>query len=298
MTERLDTLEDLAAIDPQKACKEIVDHEQQQPDYNLKNSLRITRKKGFFSDTITCQPQKELLSKLAAYREQQGISSNWSKMGQRLLALINNPKAKDEIIYMKLVAFKQLYDRENEVDPILTRDSALGPLPPIVDGRFFGKTYPTRQILRTYVEQAIGNLSHRGPARQRGGSVAKLPLFTRKMPRRQQKGGGVTAPLGFYQEGAQMQGTSSYETGVGLAGMTENMARAALVQTGGQQKQRQRQQQGGFTPSVMGSFAANGLSLLPVASYMGYRMMKKSKTSKTRKGKAARTGRKRQTRRT
>ena len=298
ITERLDTLEDLAAIDPQKACKEIVDHEQQQPDYNLKNSLRITRKKGFFSDTITCQPQKELLSKLAAYREQQGIRSNWNKMGQRLLALINNPKAKDEIIYMKLTAFKQLYDRENEVDPILTRDSALGPLPPIVDGRFFGKTYPTRQILRTYVEQAIGNLSHRGPARQRGGSVAKLPLFTRKMPRRQQKGGGVTAPLGFYQEGAQMQGTSSYETGVGLAGMTENMARAALIQTGGQQKQRQRQQQGGFTPSVMGSFAANGLSLLPVASYMGYRMMKKSKTSKTRKGKAARTGRKRQTRRT
>ena len=88
-----------------------------------------------------------------------------------------------------------------------------------------------------------------------------------------------------------MQGTTSYETGVGLAGMTENMARAALVQTGGKRRQ---QQQGGFAPSVMGSFAANGLSLLPVASYMGYRMMKKSKT---RKGKAARTGRKRQTRR-
>jgi len=119
---------------------------------------------------------------------------------------------------------------------------------------------------------------------------------------RQQKGGGVTMPLGFFQEGAQMRGTYGSETGTGLGVMTDHMARSALVQTGGQtgghkkatRKQR-KQQKGGFAPSIMGSFAANGLSLLPMAGYMGYRMMNKG--SKTRKGKAGRTGRKRQTRR-
>jgi hypothetical protein len=134
----------------------------------------------------------------------------------------------------------------------------------------------------------------------------KTAALTRKMKQQRQRqqrqqGGGVTMPLGFYQDGAQMNGTYGSETGVGLGVMTANMARSALVQTGGRkkatrkQRKQQRQQRGGFAPSVMGSFAANGLSLLPVASYMGYRMMNKG--TKTRKSKAGRTGRKRQTRR-
>jgi hypothetical protein len=78
--------------------------------------------------------------------------------------------------------------------------------------------------------------------------------------------------------------------------MTANMARSALVQTGGRKKAtRKQKQRGGFAPSAMGSFATNGLSLLPVASYMGYRMMNKG--NKTRKSKTGRTGKKRQTRR-
>ena len=101
-------------------------------------------------------------------------------------------------------------------------------------------------------------------------------------------------PLGFYQDGAQMNGAYGSETGVGLGVMTANMARSAVLQSGGKKKvTRKQKQQGGFAPSVMGSFAANGLSLLPVASYMGYRMMNKG----PRKSKAGRTGRKRQTRR-
>jgi len=310
MTARIDALEDLAAVDPKKACTDILDHERQQPNYNLKNSLRVTRKKGFFGDSITCPPQKDILSEIASYRQRQRIpSSTVEKLGSRLLALINNPKASDEIIYMKLIAFKQLYDAEISRNPQQLGhpgEQPLGPLPPIEKGIFYGQKYPKRDVLRAYVTEALRILTARIPqtaginarrmppitSRQIAGARTKMPFLTRKMPRRQQRrnqqGGG---PLGFYQEGAQMHGTSAYETGVGLAGMTENMARAALIQTGGQ---RQRQQQGGFTPSVMGSFAANGLSLLPVASFMGYRMMKKSKT---RKGKAARTGRKRQTRR-
>jgi hypothetical protein len=37
-------------------------------------------------------------------------------------------------------------------------------------------------------------------------------------------------------------------------------------------------QAGGFAPSLMSSFVSNGMSLLPVASYLGYRQMKNRKT--------------------
>ena len=147
----------------------------------------------------------------------------------------------------------------------------------------------------------------------RGGS-RKTSTLTRKMyrlQRRKQSGGGVTMPLGFYQDGAQMQGTYGSETGVGLGGMSSTMVREALTQTGGstfgsRRRQRRRRetrkaQQGGFSPSIMGSFAANGLSLLPVASYMTYRMTHNSKSKKgpkrTRKSGPVKTGRRRQTRR-
>ena len=34
---------------------------------------------------------------------------------------------------------------------------------------------------------------------------------------------------------------------------------------------------GGFSPSVMGAFAANGMRLVPMAGYMGYRMYSNEK---------------------
>jgi hypothetical protein len=86
----------------------------------------------------------------------------------------------------------------------------------------------------------------------------------------QQQGGGVNMPLAYFQDGAQMRGTEGSETGVGLAGMSSGFVREALTQTGG--KRRSRRQQGGFSPSVMGAFAANGARLLPLAAYMGYKM--------------------------
>ncbi len=82
-------------------------------------------------------------------------------------------------------------------------------------------------------------------------------------------------PLAFYQDGAQMRGTYAEPTGTGLAASNNNWARAPLSQTGGS-----KQQQGGFSPSVMGSFLANGARLLPAAGYMGYRMFQKAKTLK------------------
>lgn len=90
---------------------------------------------------------------------------------------------------------------------------------------------------------------------------------------RNQSGGFATSmPLGFHQAGAQFAGTFAYPTGDQPVFPTEgNFIRAPLTQT----------QNGGFSPSVMGAFAENGARLLPMAGYMGYRMLSNQK--KTRK---------------
>ena len=86
---------------------------------------------------------------------------------------------------------------------------------------------------------------------------------------RKQNGG---MSLGYFKDGAQMQGTYAEETGV----QGPAWFRPALSQTGG------------FSPSVMGSFATNGLRLVPLAAYMGYKMYSKTKTSKSTKSKRTR----------
>ena len=45
------------------------------------------------------------------------------------------------------------------------------------------------------------------------------------------------------------------------------------------------EQTGGWAPSLMTAFAQNGMRLLPIAGYMGYKMMKNSKTWNNKKGK-------------
>ena len=83
-------------------------------------------------------------------------------------------------------------------------------------------------------------------------------------------------PLAYYQDGAQMRGTYAEATGVGLGVSTNSMARTGIQQTGG--RRQQQQQEGGFSPSIMGPVVQNGMSLLPVASYMGYKMLKGRKS--------------------
>lgn len=95
-----------------------------------------------------------------------------------------------------------------------------------------------------------------------------------------QIGGGVNMPLAYFLDGAQMNGTYPEPTGTGLAATSNSWVRAPLSQTGG--RRGTRKQQGGFSPSIMGSFVANGARLIPAAGYMGYRMFEKA--SKTRKG--------------
>jgi hypothetical protein len=95
---------------------------------------------------------------------------------------------------------------------------------------------------------------------------------------RKQRGGGYGLPQAYFQEGAQFAGTSPFETGTGLGASTAIMAREPL-QVGGNQK-------GGFPPSVMGRFVANGMMFLPAVGYIVYKRMKNGQSkSKTRRHK-------------
>lgn len=98
----------------------------------------------------------------------------------------------------------------------------------------------------------------------------KIAALHKKM--RKQRGG---MPQGFHQPGAQFVHTSPTPTGVETVFPTDGaFVRAPL-----------HSQAGGFYPSVMGAFAANGSSLVPVAGYMGYKMFSNNKQKTTRKNK-------------
>ena len=114
---------------------------------------------------------------------------------------------------------------------------------------------------------------------------ARMTRYQRRTYKRKQQGGYVGMPLGYFRDGAQMQGTYTDATGTGLAGTSASWAREPLAQTGGfvkrgarlTKKRVTRKQQGGFAPSVMGAFVTNGMRFLPVAGYMGYKMWKNSR---------------------
>lgn len=118
---------------------------------------------------------------------------------------------------------------------------------------------------------------------------ARMTRYTRSSVTRAkaQQGGYVGMPLGYFKDGAQMQGTYTDPTGTGLAGTSAAWAREPLAQTGGKRLTRKHRaqrgsQRGGFPASVMGSFIANGMQVLPVAGYMGYKMWSKSRKAGSR----------------
>ena len=107
--------------------------------------------------------------------------------------------------------------------------------------------------------------------RSRASRVTRARRFT------QQRGGYVGMPLAYFKDGAQMQGTTTEPTGIGLGGSTASWAREPIAQRGGSVK---RSQQGGFAPSIMGSFVGNGLRLVPAVAYVGYKMYKNGRKTK------------------
>lgn len=116
---------------------------------------------------------------------------------------------------------------------------------------------------------------------------AKIAARTKRMAgrktqkQRKQQGGG-SMPLAYFKDGAQFVNTYADPTGVGMGDGSSTMIRGSISQTGGRRSQKQ---QGGFSPSVMGSFVNMGTRLVPVAAYMGYKLWnnKSHKTRKTRK---------------
>lgn len=99
---------------------------------------------------------------------------------------------------------------------------------------------------------------------------------------RKQRGGATAMPLTYYAPGAYETRTTD-ATGAGLASQAGNWTRTPLLSMRGGRRLRQtRRQKGGFAPSVMGAFASNGLRLLPVAGYMGYKLWNGA-SAKTRK---------------
>jgi phosphohistidine phosphatase SixA len=121
----------------------------------------------------------------------------------------------------------------------------------------------------------------------------KIADISKRMTRKQRGGNGSTGMPLTYHTGNQPQTYSTTPTGVGLTGETANWIRPPLTQSGGRRSRRSqgggfglrakrtrhtlRALHGGFTAEIMGSFAANGARLMPVAAYLGYNMYKNQK---------------------
>ena len=126
-------------------------------------------------------------------------------------------------------------------------------------------------------------LSLKGEDRCNVADTRKIARISKMLARksRKQRGGGVSMPLAYFQDGAQYDGTSAYETGAGLAGASAAWVKAPLSQTGGRRRTQRRNQRGGFGPGIMGAFVVNGARLAPMALYLGRKMFVGSRPGPT-----------------
>jgi hypothetical protein len=166
-----------------------------------------------------------------------------------------------------------LKERMNNLDGLLVSGSLKG-----------GKlTVDTSDILRR------PTLSLKGEDRCSVADTRKITRISKMLDRKsrkqkqrgqRQRGGGVSMPLAYFQNGAQFNGTSATETGAGLAGTSAAWVNAPLSQTGGRRRtqRNQRNQKGGFAPGIMGAFVVNGARLAPMALYLGRKMFVGSRT--------------------
>jgi hypothetical protein len=158
-----------------------------------------------------------------------------------------------------------LKERMNNLDGLLVSGS-------LKDGKL---SVDTTDIIRR------PTLSLKGEDRCNLADTRKIARISKMLSRRtrkqRQRGGGVSMPLAYFQDGAQYDGTSAYETGAGLAGTSAAWVKAPLTQTGGRRRTQKggfgrRTQKGGFAPGIMGAFVVNGARLAPMALYLGRKM--------------------------
>ncbi len=144
----------------------------------------------------------------------------------------------------------------------------------------YGELIPTK-IVEFIHNNSISSIDHCTVKSDHQFVMKKLRLYNRSMNKKEQKetrkasrvrkGGGF--PLAYYNNGVQLRGlTSSHPSGVGLEHSNNTWVRTPL------------EQHGGFSPSVMSTFARTGMKLLPAAAFMGHRMIK-HRTIKKRRNK-------------
>lgn len=196
--------------------------------------------------------------------------------GRDAIVVVHGSYLTDYVV-PKLTGSK-LKERMNNLDGLLVTGA-------LRDGKL---TVDTTEIIRRPV------MSVKGEDRCSLADTRKIARISKMLARksRKQRGGGVSMPLAYFQDGAQYNGTSAYETGAGLAGTSAAWVKAPLSQTGGrrrtqrnQKNQRggsgrlsRRNQRGGFGPGIMGAFVVNGARLAPMALYLGRKMFVGSRT--------------------
>ena len=245
------------------------------------------RRRGWFTGQSKESYRRTVKRRIDLLRQMYGAATLPAANTSRLdaLTMVLNDGRDARAAWTAFKAWREaeprLFDGTTETE-LAKEIAAVGP-----KGLFAGTTTYVRR-LRNLVRRFLG-LPTVGGAIRRRTAKAKIYAIGRKMPRmrrtqrtsRRQRGGATPMPLGFYQQGAQMTGTTADPTGAGLAASNSTWARAPLPRGGGRRHGRTRRrhsQHGGWAaPSVMGAFVANGARLLPAAVYMGYRQSKRGK---------------------
>lgn len=235
------------------------------------------RRRGWFAGEPKESYRRTIKNRIDLFRQMYGASTAPSANSSRadVLTMILNQGTDARAAWAAFKAWREAEPRlfDGSTDSALAAEiAAVGPK------GFFTGTAAYMRRLRNLLRR-INPVTVGGSRKIRAFSKKQMPRRDRrgrKTQRRQsQRGGATPMPLAYYQPGAAMMRTSADPTGVGLAATNATWARAPLPR-----------QAGGWMappPSVMGAFVANGMRLMPVAAYMGYKQTRGSRRRTTNK---------------
>jgi len=233
------------------------------------------RRRGWFTGESKETYRRTIKNHIDLFRQMYGAPTLPSANSSRAdtLTMILNQGTDARAAWTAFKAWRESEPRlfDGSTASALTAEiAAVGP-----KGFFTGTSAYMRRLRnllrRVYPVTVGGSRKIRALSRKRTKMVRK----SQRSRRRTQKGGATPMPLAYYQPGAATMRTSADPTGVGLATTNATWARAPLPR-----------QAGGWMappPSVMGAFVANGMRLMPVAAYMGYKQTRSSRRRTTNK---------------